>query len=198
MKLQNYLREITIDKTERVYVYALTDPESLSVRYIGISEAPELRLSLHVSNAQSRLKSGKNKILSEWICTLLSKGLTPRMFIIEETDRVNSNALERHYIGFYRATGASIINQDKSLFEMQQIAESHDGKCISLAYEGSTRLLSWECRIGHSFTKSGARVMRGEWCPVCDKNSDIKLAELYQSREKILRSKFYGIYKLKR
>lgn len=198
MKLQKHLREITIDKTERIYVYALTDPESLSVRYIGISEAPELRLSLHLSNAQCRLQIGKNKILSEWICTILKKGLIPRMFILEETDREGSNALERHYIGFYRAAGASIINQDKSLFEMQEIAESHEGKCTSLTYEGSTRLLDWECRLGHSFRKSGARVMRGEWCSVCDKNSSTKLAELYQSREKILRSKFYGIYNLKR
>lgn len=198
MKLQSYLREITIDKTGRVYVYALTDPASLSVRYIGVSETPETRLSLHISNAQSRLKTGKNKILSKWVCTLLSNGLSPRMFILEETDRANSNSRERHYIGLYRAAGASIINQDKSLFEMQEIAKSHSGSCTSSVYEGSTRLLNWECRFGHFFARSGARVMRGEWCPVCDKNSEIKLAELYLSRANVLRNKFYEIYKLKR
>ncbi|RIJ06706.1 hypothetical protein DXT77_28675 [Pseudomonas sp. 91RF] len=198
MKLQNYLREVIIDKSEKVYIYALTDPSSLSVRYIGISETPELRLSLHISNAQGRSVHSRNEVLSEWICTLINSGSTPRMFILEETDRSSSNALERHYIGLYRATGASIINQDKSLFEMQKIAKNYDGKCTSLAYERSTRLLNWECKIGHSFKKSGSRVMRGEWCPVCDKKQNIKLAELYRSRESFLRNKFYEIYKLKR
>ncbi|MGE8178213.1 GIY-YIG nuclease family protein [Pseudomonas fluorescens] len=196
--MKNYLREIVVDKSGRVYVYALTEPETLVVRYIGISEDPELRLSLHLSNAQSRTGSGGNPILSEWICTLLNRGLIPRMFIIEETDRENSNALERHYIGFYRAAGASVINQDKSLFEMQKIAKNYHGECTSSFYERSTRNLDWECKLGHSFKKSGARVMRGEWCSVCDKSLGVKLAELYRFREKNLRNTFFEIYELKR
>lgn len=51
--------------------------------------------------------------------------------------------------------------------EMQEIAHSRGGWCLSETYQGITVKLLWECHLGHTWWSAPANVKRGNWCPEC-------------------------------
>ena len=51
--------------------------------------------------------------------------------------------------------------------EMQEIAKSRGGKCLSKKYVDSRTKLEWECAEGHRWKVSGHTVKSGTWCPKC-------------------------------
>jgi len=54
------------------------------------------------------------------------------------------------------------------LAEMQQIAASRGGKCISSKYFGMQKKLTWGCAHGHVWKSTPATVViAGSWCPEC-------------------------------
>lgn len=61
-----------------VYIYALIDPESEEIRYIGKSIRPEQRLQNHINEPPT------NCHRSHWIQSLKVRGLRPELIIIEE------------------------------------------------------------------------------------------------------------------
>jgi hypothetical protein len=54
--------------------------------------------------------------------------------------------------------------------EMQKIAESRGGKCLSEYYINSITKLSWECHEGHRWQATPRSIRIGSWCPACGKN----------------------------
>lgn len=56
-----------------------------------------------------------------------------------------------------------------TLKELQQIAISRDGKCLSDKYLGAKEKLEWECAKGHKFLKTPNHIKRGQWCKFCNK-----------------------------
>ena len=80
------------------YIYTLTDPISLEIRYVGKSSKPEDRLKRHLSDynlAESWTK--KNK----WLLYLKNENLKPILNIIDEGDDSNINELEIKWISHY-------------------------------------------------------------------------------------------------
>lgn len=63
------------DKT--TYIYALCEPDTGAVRYIGSSVAPLARLREHMSVVT-------NPALGEWFSTLKGRGESPDLCIIDE------------------------------------------------------------------------------------------------------------------
>lgn len=61
----------------------------------------------------------------------------------------------------------SSIKQRKKdgLQQAQQIANMRDGKCLSKEYVNYNTKLEFECKKGHFFKKSFAKLKRGQWCP---------------------------------
>ena len=53
--------------------------------------------------------------------------------------------------------------------EMQEIAKSRSGRCLSKIYEGTFVKLHWECSKKHKWWAAPQSVKRGTWCPVCGK-----------------------------
>lgn len=53
------------------------------------------------------------------------------------------------------------------LVQMQQIAQSQGGVCLSLAYVNAHTKLRWQCSEGHQWDASPSNVKRGTWCPIC-------------------------------
>ncbi len=51
--------------------------------------------------------------------------------------------------------------------EMQNIAKSRGGKCLSKEYVNISHKLTWECANGHVWDARPSNVKNGKWCPTC-------------------------------
>jgi GIY-YIG catalytic domain len=81
-----------------VYIYALLDPRSNEVRYVGKTNNPVKRKNNHSSPSQAELHGrAKNK----WVIELREIGLRPEFKILEECDENNWNERERFWIAHY-------------------------------------------------------------------------------------------------
>ena len=94
------------------YVYLLRAPDSPDVRYVGYTNSPRLRWSLHLSNAKRDAKLGRPSALARWLLDLASRGERPVMEVIErpEGDRAHAEKREAHWIRRYKNRGAPLFN----------------------------------------------------------------------------------------
>lgn len=88
------------------YIYALLDPDTDEIRYIGWTKQPPIRFSGHISDAKRRCKSHCNR----WVATLLECGKLPVMQIIEETDTDHFAERECYWIDYHRSIGTRLTN----------------------------------------------------------------------------------------
>ena len=51
--------------------------------------------------------------------------------------------------------------------QMQEIARSRGGKCLSTHYTLSKEKLLWECKLGHTWYATPHCIKLGTWCPSC-------------------------------
>lgn len=91
-----------------VYIYALRCPVENTVRYIGKSENPQLRLTTHISRA--RCGATKHRT-AHWIRKLLALGLAPELQVLAEVpDGIRWQDVERGYIANADAAGWRLTN----------------------------------------------------------------------------------------
>lgn len=58
--------------------------------------------------------------------------------------------------------------QKRTLEDMQSIASSRGGKCLSDKYLNIDKLLIWQCGKGHTWKASPNNIIHNyTWCPVC-------------------------------
>lgn len=55
--------------------------------------------------------------------------------------------------------------------EMQQLAKSRGGNCLSSEYLNSRTRLLWKCKQGHKWFAMPTAILQGTWCPTCGGNS---------------------------
>lgn len=67
-----------------------------------------------------------------------------------------------------------------TLDEMQEIAESRGGLCLSLIYQNNASKLHWRCSAGHAWGATPLQIKRGHWCPYCARVARLTLQELQQ------------------
>jgi hypothetical protein len=99
-----------------MHIYALINPVSREVRYVGQTAHCLLRLRSHITesisvkappyNRQWAYRSPKAK----WIRKLLRSGLAPAMAIVEEVDREEANERELAWIATFRSIHARLTN----------------------------------------------------------------------------------------
>jgi hypothetical protein len=51
--------------------------------------------------------------------------------------------------------------------DLQKLAQSRGGKCISNEYKGGKNKLAWECKKGHTWEANYNNIKSGTWCPKC-------------------------------
>lgn len=88
-------------------IYALKDPETKEIRYIGKSTTGLRRPNQHKLKHSLIAQTHKNN----WIKTLLEKGLVYEIIVLEENlDSVVLDSKEITWIAHYKALGASLTN----------------------------------------------------------------------------------------
>jgi hypothetical protein len=65
--------------------------------------------------------------------------------------------------------------------EMQLLAKSKEGVCLSKIYINSKTNLWWECKHGHRWQSTLLSIKnRNSWCPVCAGNQPLGLDEMHR------------------
>ena len=87
-------------------IYALSDPQSGEVRYVGWTINLRQRLRDHLK--PSRIAGTQHR--DKWIASLISRGLTPAVAILEEDVGGGWAEAERRWIAHYRAASPNMTN----------------------------------------------------------------------------------------
>lgn len=87
------------------FIYTLSCPDTMLVRYVGKTFSPKERFARHVS-LESREKSKR----ALWVNGLIKKGKKPIIDIIDDCDEFNWIDKEVFYIKFYKSIGAKLLN----------------------------------------------------------------------------------------
>lgn len=89
------------------FIYALKDPRTDDVRYVGRTTNLSRRKGLHVWNARNR----PDETRTNWIAELLAEGLRPTMETLETGAGAGYEEAEIHWISTYRARGFNLTNK---------------------------------------------------------------------------------------
>lgn len=90
---------------ETVFIYALCEPGTRTVRYIGKADNPKKRLREHLCKVNDRANHREC-----WLFSLLSKGLKPEMIILREVPKTDWKMAEERYIRLARGCGMDLTN----------------------------------------------------------------------------------------
>jgi len=87
------------------FIYALKDPDTGEIRYVGKANNPEARLRNHIGKAKEEKNHRAN-----WIKSLMARGKFPVLEIIDESPEDEWPMLEAAYIQFYTEEGCNLVN----------------------------------------------------------------------------------------
>lgn len=82
-----------------IKIYKLIDPRDNTIKYIGKTKQNDIKKRLN-GHIRMSLKNSSTK-KEKWICSLLSKGLSPIIEIVEECFEYNWEEREIHWINYY-------------------------------------------------------------------------------------------------
>jgi hypothetical protein len=88
------------------YVYALRDPETLAVHYIGQTYDPLRRLANH------QQPSTQSIAMRAWVGSLKERGLSPMLEILEMCSVDEASTIENRVIREHLLQGAPLINKN--------------------------------------------------------------------------------------
>ena len=59
------------------------------------------------------------------------------------------------------------MTEKLTIKEMQELAKSRGGKCLSTEYINALTKLKWQCEEGHTWEAKPHDIKSGHWCPYC-------------------------------
>jgi len=87
------------------FIYALKEPDTGEIRYVGKSDSPKERFKQHVREAK---KGGTHN--RTWILSLQKLGLLPVLEVLDSVPSVEWDFWEREYIRLFKALGFRLTN----------------------------------------------------------------------------------------
>jgi hypothetical protein len=90
------------------YIYALLDPDTDEVHYIGKTEYLDRRFGAHM-----QANPAKSKKRAEWIRGLINEGKKPKLLVLEVRPFDDWVEAERDWIAYYRSLNAPLKNVHK-------------------------------------------------------------------------------------
>lgn len=116
-------------------VYALTDPRTNDIKYVGVTSNMQERLARHLK----REDKGKK---SDWIQELQELGLQPQMEILEQVSLSDDPfAREQYWIQYCRQEGYTLFNRKPGTESFTKIA-----KWIQLFEDTGVMPVGWDLR----------------------------------------------------
>lgn len=97
------------DESQKVYIYALRDPRTNKIRYIGKTKDLELRLKQHLQPARLVKHSHKN----HWLQGLIADGMLPEIEVLHTVAPTRADTAERAAIAVARIVGDLLTNATK-------------------------------------------------------------------------------------
>jgi len=98
------LRSISMEGEGRYAIYALCEPGTENVRYIGQSTDPARRLKAHCRGDKSKSQNRRHN----WLSSLAGEGKSPRMVVLDWAD--DWDLAERFWIQAFRNAGFDLVN----------------------------------------------------------------------------------------
>lgn len=89
------------------FIYALSDPDTNEIRYIGKANNIKYRLWSHLHEAKRDLRNLRK---CNWIKSLMSKGKRPIISVVEEVPFEHWVEREIYWIAEFKARGCNLIN----------------------------------------------------------------------------------------
>lgn len=90
-----------------VTIYALCDPDTNEVRYIGQTARPDTRLYQHVATPHGPQDNSRHK----WIDALVATGKTPNLVVLEVVDQSQASIAEQKWIAHGTSNGWKLTNR---------------------------------------------------------------------------------------
>ncbi len=87
------------------FIYALLDPRTKAIRYVGKADDPQKRLGDHLRQC----KCGES-YRAHWLRQLLRNGLKPLLEVVDEVAQAEWAAVECAYVTFYKEQGCELVN----------------------------------------------------------------------------------------
>lgn len=113
-------------------IYALIDPESLEIRYIGKTKTDVGRRFLRHLREKRQGTYKRN-----WIAALERRGLRPLLDLIDVVSEDEGAETEQYWIAYYRFTGCRLLNMtDGGEGRLGQIASVETREKLRLAATG--------------------------------------------------------------
>jgi len=70
------------------------------------------------------------------------------------------------------------VGKNKTIEDMQELAKSRGGECLSSTYVNSQTKLKWQCKEGHEWEAISASISFGRWCIRCAGKSKLTIEEM--------------------
>ncbi|KEQ11356.1 GIY-YIG nuclease family protein [Endozoicomonas numazuensis] len=157
--------EIAVSPFGKPSIYALVDPDSKEIKYIGKSVQPTVRYYNHISDSFR-----KKSAVYIWINKLLELNKYPRLFILEECAEEKLEELEKHWIRKLNNEGVNLLNFGGRRHyvytpeKLSEIAQRFGGEYLS-AHDTANGI--WKCYEHGDFKKLFSGVTKGQWCNTC-------------------------------
>jgi len=92
------------------FIYALSEPGTLEVRYIGKTIYPKWRLTGHITDAKKGIERNKTRPIFPWVDGLRRKGMCPDIILLTRCEESLVAAVEKEWIALFIDNGYDLLN----------------------------------------------------------------------------------------